>query len=76
MNFKLELKDLSPEEIRDKLAEMAVSAERDADKLKALELLAKINGLIKHGNVEKKDYREVLIGGEKEPKAGESSDGK
>lgn len=72
MNLKEKLRDLSPEEIRDYLADLAVSAERDADKLKALELLAKINGLIKHGNTEKKDFREVVIG----EQAGESSDDK
>ena len=71
MNLKEELKDMTPEEIRDHLAGLAVSAEKDADKLKALELLAKINGLIKHGNVEKKDYREIVIGSH--TKAGEGS---
>lgn len=74
MNLKEELRDLSPEEIRDKLAMLAVSAERDADKLKALELLSKINGLIKHGNAEKKDFREVIVG--EEPRTGESADGR
>jgi hypothetical protein len=74
VNFKDVLRDLSPEEIRDRLAELAVSAERDADKLKALELLAKINGLIKHGNAEKKDFREVIVGDV--GVAGESADGK
>lgn len=62
MNLNESLRDLSPEEIRDKLADMAVSCEKDSDKLKALELLAKISGLIKHGNTEKRDYREVIIG--------------
>lgn len=68
------LRDLSPEEIRDKLADLAVSAEKDSDKLKALELLAKINGLIKHGNTEKRDFREVVV--ESHTEAGKSADGK
>lgn len=70
MNLKDELKNMTPEEIRDKLAELAVSAERDADKLKALELLCKVNNMIAHGNTEPKDYREVVIGNE----AGERRD--
>lgn len=72
MNLKEELKNMTPEEIRDRLAELSVSAERDADKLKALELLCKINRMIGHGNSEPKDFREVVIG----VQAGESSDGK
>lgn len=72
MNLKEELRNLSPEEIRDKLAELSVSAERDADKLKALELLCKVNRMIGHGNSEPKDYREVVIG----TQAGESKDDK
>ncbi len=72
MNLKEELKDMTPEEIRDRLAELSVSAERDADKLKALELLCKINKMIGHGNSDPKDYREVVIG----VQAGESADGK
>jgi hypothetical protein len=72
VNLKEMLKDLTPEEISDKLVEIVCGAERDADKLKALELLSKIKGLIKHGNQEKKDFREVIVGSEKELKAGES----
>lgn len=72
MNFAKELKNLSPEEIRDRLAELSVSAERDADKLKALELLCKVNRMIGHGNSEPKDFREVVIG----VQAGESTDDK
>ena len=71
-NLKEMLKDLSPDEIKDKLVEIVMTAERDADKLKALELLSKIAGLIKHGNQEKKEFREVIVGDAKEIKAGES----
>lgn len=76
MNLKEVLKTMSPEEIEDHLVSMVLAAEKDSDRLKALELLAKVKGLIKHGNLEKKDYREVIVGSEGETKAGESSDDK
>lgn len=57
------LKTMSPEEIEDYICSIAIGAEKDADRLKALELLAKIKGVIKHGNAPKeRDYVEVLIG--------------
>jgi hypothetical protein len=71
VNLKEMLKDMTAEEIQDKLTEIVMSAERDADKLKALELLSKIKRMIGHGNQEKKDFREVIVG--EEPKAGESA---
>lgn len=38
------------------------TADKPADRIKALELLCKVSGLIAHGNQEKKDFREVVIG--------------
>ena len=72
MNLKGELRTMSEAEIEDYLCGMVDSAEKDADRLKALELLAKCKGLIKHGNIEKKDFREVVVGSVKDLKAGES----
>ena len=61
-----QLQGLSAEEIEDRLVRIALEGEKEQDRLKALELLAKIKGLIKHGNTEKKDYREVVIGAKRE----------
>lgn len=74
MNWKDGMRSMSPEEIEDYLCGIVENAEKDGDRLKALELLAKVKGIIKHGNTEKKDFREVVIGGERESKAGESAD--
>jgi hypothetical protein len=58
-----QLQGPSQEEIEDRLVQLALGAEKDADRLKALELLAKIKGIIKHGNAPKeKDFTEILIG--------------
>lgn len=74
MNLNELLKDMTAEEIKAKLTEIVMTAERDADKLKALELLCKVNRMIGHGNQEKKDFREVIVGSKTDLKAGESSD--
>jgi len=63
VNVKEELRGLSPDEIEEKLVFLAIHAEKDADKLKALELLAKMKGIIKHGSAKpEKDFVEVVIG--------------
>lgn len=72
MNLKAAMRTMNQEQIEDYLCGIVESAEKDSDRLKALELLAKIKQLIKHGNTEKKDYREVVIGDGSQ--AGESSD--
>lgn len=73
MNLKEKLRTMTPEEIEDELIGLYRVAEKDGDKIKALELLMKAKGMIKHGNLEKKDFREVIVGSEKELKAGEGS---
>lgn len=67
---------MTPEEIEDWLVTKMQSAEREADQIGACKLLMQRKNMIGHGNEVKKDYREVVIGSEREPKVGESSDGK
>jgi len=56
------LRTMSVEEIEDYVISIATGAEKDADRLKALELLARMKGIIKHGNAPKeKDFKEVII---------------
>lgn len=76
MKLEEKLKTMTPEEIEDWLINKMATAEREADQIGAAKLLMHQKGIIKHGNMEKKDYREVIIGGDKDSKAGESSDGK
>lgn len=68
------LKTMSAEEIEHNIILEYEAAEKSSDRIKALELLCKVKNLIQHGNVEKKDYREVIVGGVSE--AGGSSDDK
>lgn len=72
MNVKQMLKSMTAEEIEDELVGIIRSATRDADRNKALETLCKIKRMIGHGNQEKKDFREVIVGSDKELRAGES----
>lgn len=67
---------MTPEEIEDWLINKMATAEREADQIGAAKLLMQQKGMISHGNQEKKDFREVIVGSEKELKAGESSDDK
>jgi hypothetical protein len=57
------LRTMTAEEIEDYLVGIVQGGEKDADRLKAIEILAKMKGIIKHGNAPKeRDYVEVLIG--------------
>lgn len=76
MNLKEALRTMTPEEIEDWLILKMQSAEREADQIGACKLLMQRKNMIGHGNEVKKDYREVIVGSEKELKAGESSDDK
>ena len=51
---------MTKEEIKKGLAEIARNPEHK-DQVRALEILAKIEGRIRHGNQEKKDWREVVV---------------
>lgn len=72
MNLHKMYKTMSPEEIEDRIIEEYQAAEKSSDRIKALELLCKLKNLIQHGNTEKKDFREVIVGGGSQ--AGGSSD--
>ena len=72
MNFKESFRTMTPEEIEHRIIEEYHAAEKSSDRIKALELLCKVKNLVQHGNTEKKDYREVIVGGGSE--AGGSSD--
>lgn len=65
---------MTEEEIEDWLVRKMKYAEREADQISAAKLLMMRKGMIGHGNTQKKDYREVVIGDMS--KAGESADGK
>lgn len=67
---------MTEEEIEDWLVRKMRTAEREADQINAAKLLMMRKRMIGHGNAEKKDFREVVIGGESESKAGVSSDGR
>lgn len=73
MSVKDKLKTMTPEEIEDWLINKMKTAEREADQISAAKLLMQRKGMIQHGNAEKKDYREVIIGGD-DDKAGGSAD--
>lgn len=63
---------MTEEEIEDWLVRKMRSAEREADQINAAKLLMMRKGMIGHGNTQKKDYREVIVGGDEESKAGAS----
>lgn len=75
MKLADQLKGLSAEEIEDRLVHLATFAEKDSDRIKALELLAKIKGIIQHGNkAESKDFTEIMIGSHTTKKEREARD--